>query len=119
MERRRTFAGRIPFLLTIALGAIFAFSGVMKILSGNGFAGQMRAYRLIPESILPAVAYAVPIIELLGASCLIVRRSRPAGAAILASLAFLFAMAVASATIRATKEVPGVIQARRPRLQPR
>ncbi len=52
-------------LLRITLGAIFIYSGMIKIFDVKGFARMVSQYNLVPDQLLAPVAYGLPVLEVL------------------------------------------------------
>ena len=58
-------------LVRIALGALFLYGGVVKLLDPRAFARIISAYDLVPEPLLPVVAIGLPALEALAGLALI------------------------------------------------
>jgi len=58
-------------LVRIALGALFLYGGVVKLLDPRAFARIISAYDLVPEPLLPVVAIGLPALEALAGLTLI------------------------------------------------
>jgi uncharacterized membrane protein len=76
MEMRRTVLKGMASLWTyrlvrIALGALFLYGGVAKLLDPRAFARIISAYDLVPEPLLPVVAIGLPALEALAGLALI------------------------------------------------
>jgi uncharacterized membrane protein YphA (DoxX/SURF4 family) len=52
-------------LLRVALGAVFIYSGMIKIFDVKGFAQMVSQYNLVPEQLLAPVAFGLPVLEVL------------------------------------------------------
>ena len=52
-------------LLKVALGAVFIYSGMIKIFNVKGFARMVSQYNLVPDQFLAPVAYGLPVLEIL------------------------------------------------------
>jgi len=48
-----------------ALGAVFLYAGLVKLLDPSGFAGIIARYGLLPEPLLPWAALGLPALEVL------------------------------------------------------
>ena len=68
MENRRwALAAAVPWLATVArlgLGAVFVVAGILKLPDPAAAVRAVRAYRLLPEAMVGAVAFGMPIIEI-------------------------------------------------------
>lgn len=84
----------------LLLGATFAYAGALKALDLAGFAGQIAAYRLLPEAGNYLLAATLPWTELLAGVLLLTgRKARPA-ALLLGLLDLLFIAALSLAWVR-------------------
>lgn len=94
------FTPIIALICRLALGIIFLYAGIEKIIAPREFAVAIYNYRLLPDWPVNMLAVILPWLELSVAACLIsgiyVR-----GAALLSALLFLiFAVALATNLIR-------------------
>jgi len=58
-------------LLKIILSAVFIYAGLVKLLDPRAFAHSIDQYGLLPEALLPAVAFGLPALELLAGTGLL------------------------------------------------
>ena len=79
----------------LLLAAIFGVAGAAKLRAGDGFAGVVENYRLLPQGLVRPVALVLPVAELLLAPALLVPALRAPAAAIAALLLLAFAGAMA------------------------
>jgi uncharacterized membrane protein YphA (DoxX/SURF4 family) len=80
-----------PWLATAAralLGVVFVYAGVLKLPDPAAAERAVRAYRLLPEALVPAAAFGLPVIEI------------AVGAALLAGI-FVRTAAIATAVMLA------------------
>lgn len=90
----------LTLLLRLALGGIFLYAGVTKIVDPPAFAGSIAAYRLLPYFGNYLLAATLPWLELLCGLLLIVGHRVRVAAAILLLLNLLFMAAIASTIAR-------------------
>lgn len=100
-KRWATVQPWVSLLVRLALGAIMIWAGLAKLLEEPGAAVRaVRAYRLLPESVLPAVAFGLPAIELLLGVALIIGLFTRISAAIVGVIMVVFIAAIISAWAR-------------------
>ncbi len=80
---------KLLFILRILIGALFIFSGVMKIMDIQSFADSIATFEILPKSLISPTAIILPILEVLSGSLLIYGRYQK-----IAALAILCMMAV-------------------------
>lgn len=61
-------------ILALLLGALFIYSGAIKLWDPAGFAQQVEAYKILPKAAVPTFAMALPVFELLTGTFLVVNR---------------------------------------------
>ena len=92
-----------PWVSTVArivLGGVFLLAGALKVADPQAAVAAVRAYELLPDSLVTAVGWGLPFAEIvLGLVLLAGLATRAAGAAAAAMLLVLVA-AVASAAVR-------------------
>ncbi len=88
------------FILTIALGGLFVFSGSIKIFDPASFAQDIANFRIMPHKTINLVAITLPWLEWVTGSFMLVGIWVRANAVIIAGLMMVFIIAVASALIR-------------------
>jgi uncharacterized membrane protein YphA (DoxX/SURF4 family) len=86
--------------LRIAVGAVFIFSGLTKVADIDGTIRAVRAYQLLPETIVPSVGSGLPVLELALAVLLITGLLIRPAAVITTVLCSAFFIGVASAWAR-------------------
>ena len=88
-------------VIRIALGALFAWAGVVKLGDANGFAVEITNYRLLP-ALAPYLAVMLPGVELAtGVALMIGPRRFVRAAALVATLLLLaFTVAVTQVVVR-------------------
>ena len=86
-------------LFEVILGGLFCYSGYIKLLSPDEFAGAVLAYKLLPVSLAALVAAVLPWLEVAAGLFLILGLKRRSCLIILALLtaSFLLVMAITMA----------------------
>jgi uncharacterized membrane protein YphA (DoxX/SURF4 family) len=94
--------GRIPLirLLAIALGLIFVYAAVPKILEVDHFARDVRNYRILPVWSHHIVALWLPWMELLAGICIVSGMWKRAGTIVILGLLSVFSAGLISAVVR-------------------
>ncbi|MEM6279452.1 MAG: MauE/DoxX family redox-associated membrane protein [Verrucomicrobiota bacterium] len=88
------------FLLRLAFGALFIFSGVMKLKDPIFFADVVRNYQLIGDPIAPAMALFVPWVEIFAGIAVMLDRFARGGSFVLTGALMVFTLAIAISWIR-------------------
>jgi uncharacterized membrane protein YphA (DoxX/SURF4 family) len=69
----RTFLARWWGLLArLVVGGVWIAAGIAKLPDPSGSVRAVRAYDLLPESVVPTVGHTLPILELVAGACLVV-----------------------------------------------
>jgi uncharacterized membrane protein YphA (DoxX/SURF4 family) len=90
----------VSTLARIGAGGVFAVSGSTKVVDIDGTIRSVRAYQLLPESIVPTVGTALPVLELALALLLLTGLLTRVAALITIPLSGAFFFGVASAWAR-------------------
>jgi uncharacterized membrane protein YphA (DoxX/SURF4 family) len=90
----------IGTVLRVAVGAVFAFSGFTKVVDIDLTIRSVRAYDLLPETIVPTVGAALPVLELALAALLLSGLLIRPAAALTILICAAFFIGVASAWAR-------------------
>lgn len=91
---------RIPVLLRIGVGGVFAYAGALKLLDVQQFAIDVHNFRMTPWSLSAAIAVYLPWLEVFAGLALAFRRLYSGALATLTLLATVFAVALAAAAAR-------------------
>jgi uncharacterized membrane protein YphA (DoxX/SURF4 family) len=105
-SRATRWAAATPWISTVvrlALGAVFVAASLSKIGKVDATVRAVRAYRILPESLVHPVAYALPYLELAVGVLLIIGLGTRIVAIIAGTMLLLFIAAVASAGARGLK----------------
>ena len=82
-------------VLRVAFGALFLFSGVVKLKDPIFFSEVVRNYRLVGDPIAPAMALFIPWIEIFSGIAVMVDRFVRGGSFLLTGCLILFTLAIA------------------------
>lgn len=61
----------IGIVARLVVGGVWLVAGLLKLPDPTGNVRAVRAYQLLPESIVPPVGHALPILEILVGGCLV------------------------------------------------
>ncbi|MGZ4612361.1 MAG: MauE/DoxX family redox-associated membrane protein [Kineosporiaceae bacterium] len=84
----------------LVLAAVFLAAGWPKLLDPDGTVRSVRAFRLVPEALVPAFGYGLPVLELALAVLLLVGLVTRPAAAVVAVLLVMFMIGIAAAWAR-------------------
>ncbi len=90
----------LPAIIRIALGLVFLYAGVMKIIDPVAFAGSVAAYKILPYGLNYLVAAILPWVETICGLLLIVNYRVKASACIVLCMNLVFMVALASTIVR-------------------
>jgi uncharacterized membrane protein YphA (DoxX/SURF4 family) len=93
----------VSLLARLVVGGIFAVSGWTKLIDVDGTIRSVRAYRLLPEAVIPALGTALPAVELALAALLLTGLLTRLAAALAIPLSAAFFFGVSSAWARGLK----------------
>lgn len=102
MARFEKIAPLLQTVLALAIGSIFVYAGIIKIIDPAQFAKDIGNYRLVPWQAAAAIALYLPWLEIFCGAALIFKKFRlQLGATILlAGLCVAFVGALVSAKLR-------------------
>ena len=92
--------GWIGFAARLLVGGVWIVAGLLKLPDPASSVRAVRAYQLLPEAIVPAVGYALPILEVVVGVLLVVGLLVRFSAAVSAVLFLAFIIGIASAWAR-------------------
>jgi uncharacterized membrane protein YphA (DoxX/SURF4 family) len=90
----------VGLLCRAVLAAVWLSAGVLKFRDASGTVRATRAFRLLPESLVPTVGHLLPVLELVIGACLLVGLLTRAMAVATAVLMVLFTFGIVSAWAR-------------------
>ncbi len=99
-ERWITLRPWVALAIRLALGAMFLLAGWLKLFEPQASVNAVRAYRLLPEAIVPVIGYGLPPIEILLGVVLLVGLVTRIGAIVSAVLMLVFIIGISSAAAR-------------------
>jgi uncharacterized membrane protein YphA (DoxX/SURF4 family) len=93
----RPWIGTVARLVT---GAVWIVAGALKLPDPIGSARAVRAYDLLPESVVPTVGVLLPAVEVVVGACLVLGLLTRASAVLSTALFVVFIAGIASAWAR-------------------
>jgi len=90
----------IGVVARLVVGGVWLAAGLLKIPDPTENVRAVRAYQLLPESIVPAVGHALPILEILVGLCLLAGVLVRANAVLSVVLLVAFVIGISSALAR-------------------
>lgn len=87
-------------LCRLVVGGVWLVAGALKLPDPAENVRAVRAYRLLPEAVVPLVGHALPIIEVLVGGCLVLGLVTRVVAVMSAALLAAFVIGIASAWAR-------------------
>lgn len=92
-----------PWLSTagrLFLAGVFVLAGWPKLLDPDGTVRSVRAFQILPEAVVPAFGYALPVVELAIAVLLVIGLFTRAAALAFAGMMVMFLVGIAAAWAR-------------------
>ncbi|MFL6583824.1 MAG: MauE/DoxX family redox-associated membrane protein [Chthoniobacterales bacterium] len=86
--------------LEIAIGALFIYAGVLKVLDPVGFAGDIENYHIVPWTVGVRLAFYLPWLEIVCGFALLPHRGSRGALGILSGLTLIFIIASIAAKAR-------------------
>ena len=90
----------IGVLARLLVGGVWVVAGAIKLPDPAGNVRSVRAYQLLPESVVPTVGHALPIVEILVGACLLVGVLTRLSAVVSGLMLAAFLIGIASAWAR-------------------
>lgn len=97
---RRIGDERIAAVLRVILGGLFLYAGAIKALDARALADDVANYQLLPGLLVPALAAALPWVEMVAGAALIVGRWSRGAALLVAAMMAVFVVALGQAFAR-------------------
>jgi uncharacterized membrane protein YphA (DoxX/SURF4 family) len=97
---RRPVAPIVSLAGRLVLAAVFAAAGWPKLLDPDGTVRSVRAFRLVPEALVPAFGYGLPMLELALALLLVLGLLTRWSAVAVGVLLVMFMVGIAAAWAR-------------------
>ncbi|MBN1466329.1 DoxX family membrane protein [candidate division KSB1 bacterium] len=92
--------GLLLLLMRLFLGALFIYSGVVKIINPAAFAEAIDNYRMLPYLFVTLMAIILPWVELIAGVLLLIGRWLRSSSLIIMLLNIVFIIAITSAIFR-------------------
>jgi uncharacterized membrane protein YphA (DoxX/SURF4 family) len=96
----RTRAEAVGLVARLIVGGVWLVAGFKKLPDPAGNVRSVRAYRILPESIVPVVGHGLPILEILVGLCLVLGLLTRVVALLSALMLAAFIIGIASAWAR-------------------
>ena len=91
------FGVGVGLLARMLVGGVWVVAGLLKLPDPNDNVRAVRAYDLLPESVVPVVGHALPVLEILVGLCLLLGLLTRVAAVVSALLLVAFVAGIASA----------------------
>jgi len=96
----QTWGPRIGLLARLVVGGVWVVAGVLKLPDPTENVRTVRAYQILPESVVPVVGHVLPILEILVGACLLLGLLTRVAAAVSALMQLAFIIGIASVWAR-------------------
>jgi uncharacterized membrane protein YphA (DoxX/SURF4 family) len=96
----RTWAPWVGVLARLVVGGVWLVAGVLKLPDPAENVRTVRAYQILPESVVPAVGHGLPILEILVGACLVLGLLTRVAGALSALMQLAFVIGIASVWAR-------------------
>jgi uncharacterized membrane protein YphA (DoxX/SURF4 family) len=96
----QTWGPRIGLLARLVVGGVWVVAGVLKLPDPTENVRTVRAYQILPESVVPVVGHLLPILEILVGACLLLGLLTRVAAAVSALMQLAFIIGIASVWAR-------------------
>jgi len=83
-----------------AVGAVFIYASLDKLIHPDAFAQAIANYRLVPMALLHPFAWFLPVLEVVAGAALLVGWQRRGAALLTAAMTIMFIVAIALALLR-------------------
>src|SRR6187200_2424287 len=90
----------VGLVARLVVGVVWVVAGALKLPDPAESVRSVRAYQLLPESVVPPVGYALPVLEILVGACLLLGLLTRLGAVVSALMLCAFVVGIASAWAR-------------------
>jgi len=95
-----SFAALFGVLARLVVGGVWIVAGALKLPDPDESVRAVRAYQLLPESVVPLVGHGLPVLEVLIGVCLVLGLLTRLSALVSALLLIAFIFGIASAWAR-------------------
>ncbi len=90
----------VGLLARLVVGGVWVVAGVLKLPDPAANVRSVRAYRLLPEGVVPVVGHALPVLEILVGACLLLGLLTRAVAVVSGLMLVAFVIGIAAAWSR-------------------
>lgn len=90
----------LPVVVRMALGVVFVYAGILKIIDPVAFAGSVAAYKILPYGLNYLVAATLPWVEVVCGALLVAGYRVKAASCIIIAMNLVFMVALASTIVR-------------------
>ncbi|NUR07588.1 MAG: DoxX family protein [Nocardioidaceae bacterium] len=94
------WSSALGVLARLVVGGVWIVAGALKLPDPAGNVRAVRAYRLLPETVVPTVGHALPVLEILVGVCLVCGLLTRVAALVSAVLLVAFIVGIAAAWAR-------------------
>jgi len=93
----RRGAELLGLLARLLVGGVWVVAGLLKLPDPAGNVRAVRAYRILPEAVVPVVGHALPVLEVLVGLCLLLGALTRVAAVVSSVLLLAFVIGISSA----------------------
>src|SRR5512135_1360617 len=97
---KREMENILHVAVRVALGLVFVYAGILKIIDPVAFAGSVAAYKILPYGLNYLVAAILPWVEVICGALLVAGYRVRAAACIIIAMNLVFMVALASTIVR-------------------
>jgi len=97
---RSAWQGVVVLLCRLAVGGVFLAAGVLKVGDHNGMVSAVDAYKVIPSSLVDAVAWMLPLLEITVGVMLLIGLATRVAAWTVTAMLVAFLIGIIQAKIR-------------------
>lgn len=90
----------LGILARLVVGGVWIVAGAIKLPDPAASVRAVRAYRLLPEAVVPVIGHGLPIVEIIVGGCLVLGLLTRVMAAVSAVLMLAFVIGISSAWAR-------------------
>jgi uncharacterized membrane protein YphA (DoxX/SURF4 family) len=93
-------AGWLGLVARLVVGGVWVVAGALKISDTAASVRSVRAYQLLPEAVVPTVGHALPLVEILLGTCLVLGLLTRLSGALSALMLCAFVVGISAAWAR-------------------
>ena len=99
-NRSSTWQGVVVLLCRLAVGGVFLAAGALKVGDHNGMVSAVDAYKVVPSSLVDAVAWMLPLLEIAVGVMLLIGLATRVAALVATAMLVAFLIGITQAKIR-------------------